>query len=118
MIFCFQKTLYSKTAFLKAAYRFTDDYYVHLETDEHNYIVTLTAKKSLQSQLSEKEFLNEILAQTIREKVTSETAALRTILMARALSSSMIGELPDDSESTWELSDDSGTIMKDWFSNE
>lgn len=115
MTFQFQKVLYSQTAMLKAAYHFTDNYYVHLAVNAEFYTVTLTPKKESDSSLQQEEFQNEILAQTIKEIVAADTKNLRTILMARAMSSSMIGEvLPDpEPDEPHELAD---TILKDWFS--
>ncbi len=114
MTFQFQKALYTHTAMLKAAYHFTDEYYVHLSSDAYNYIVSLTPKSETASAMPLEQFQNEILAQTIKEKVASETKNLRTLLMARALSSSMIGdELPDTD--TDEPEENSDSILKDWF---
>ena len=41
----FNKELYSKTALIKAAYNFTDKAYVHLDADDQNYYVSLSAKE-------------------------------------------------------------------------
>ncbi len=44
--FCFDKRLYSKEALMKAAYRFTDMFYIHLSIQGDNYIVSLLPKHS------------------------------------------------------------------------
>ena len=118
MIFRFQKDLYSKTALLKAAYHYTDNYYVHLETDADSYIVTISAKNGESDLLTQKGFQNEILAQTVKEIVSAETKNLRTILMARAMSSSMIGEPPQDADASDEIPEEVDDVLKDWFANE
>ena len=118
MIFRFQKDLYSKIALLKAAYHYTDNYYVHLETDADSYIVTISAKNGESNLLTQKGFQNEILAQTVKEIVSAETKNLRTILMARAMSSSMIGEPPQDADASDEIPEEVDDVLKDWFANE
>ena len=62
--FCFDKRLYSKEALMKAAYRFTDMFYIHLSIQGDNYIVSLLPKHS--GTISEEEFKNELLAQMVR----------------------------------------------------
>ena len=118
MTFRFQKVLYSKTALLKAAYHYTDNYYVHLETDADSYIVTISAKTGESDSLTQKSFQNEILAQTVKEIVSKETKNLRTILMARAMSSSMIGEPPQEVDVSDEIPKEANDVLKDWFANE
>lgn len=113
MRFNFSKEIYSKKALLKAAYSFTDEFYVHLSTDNENYIAELTAKKD-ETSVDFEEFKNELLSQTLKEQLESDTKELRTLIMARALSSSLI----DNSEGTEYVETDdneAASIMKDWF---
>ncbi len=97
----------------KAAYAFTDKFYIHLQADDNEYIVEIQPKKSGVS-ISCEEFKNEIITQQVREIVHKQTKDLRMLIMARAFSSSVISEkndvLPEENHD-YELS----SIMKDWF---
>lgn len=113
MLFNFSKEMYSKTALLKAAYSFTDDYYVHISTDEQNYCVELSAK-SENNNINYDEFKNRILAQTVHEIIDQQTGDIRKLIMARAFASSVIdGEISEDpcTDNNYELDG----ILKDWF---
>lgn len=113
MRFTFSKEIYSKKALLRASYVFTDEFYVHLSADNENYIAELTAKND-EASIDFEEFKNELLSQTIKEQLEADTKELRTLIMARALSSSLI----DNSEGTEyvETNDnETDSIMKDWF---
>lgn len=113
MRFTFSKEIYSKKALLRASYTFTDEFYVHLSTDEREYIVELSAKTGDNS-IEYEEFKNEILSQTLKEQLETDTKDIRTLIMARALSSSLIDNSEDPAviESNDESAD---SIMKDWF---
>lgn len=97
----YDSKVYEKEAVLKAAYAFTDEYYVHIETNEQgNYAIRFEAKAadSSTADASEtradigKRFENEILAQMVRLHVQQETKEVRVMLAAKALASSMLGE--------------------------
>ena len=111
----FHKSLYSKTALIKAAYNYTDRAYVHLDADETYYYVTLQPKAG-HSDVSEAEFVNEMLAQSVRHEIYQQTKNIRELLLARAMASSMVAEpqmmdaQPDHIEA---FSEDK--ILKDWF---
>ena len=113
MIYKFSKELYTKDSVLKAAYTFTDNFYIHLQADDNEYIVEIQPKKSGIS-ISCEEFKNEIIAQQVREIIYKQTKDLRMLIMARAFSSSVISEnndvLPKENQD-YELEN----IMKDWF---
>ena len=114
MKYTFSKELYSKNALLRAAYRFTNDYYVHLTADNECYIVEMTSKESAaDNKLSKDDFTNEILAQTVRENVFKETKELRTLIMARAFASSVIDN-SCDKEAEYSTEEDEN-ILRDWF---
>lgn len=85
----FNKELYSKTALLKAAYNFTDKAYIHLDADDSYYYVFLSPKET-GNEISEKDFINEMLAQSIRHVVYKQTKNIRELLFARAMASSII----------------------------
>ena len=114
--FTFEKQLYSKTALFKAAYRFTDAYYIHLASDDHHFLVTLEAKNEAPL-LTAQEFQNELLTQMVREAINEQTKELRLLLMARALSSSMIETSPDQEETAF-TGIENTDLLEDWFAHD
>lgn len=117
MTFSFHKSLYSREALIKAAYQFTSRAYVHLDCSENHYVVSIQMK-SKKDAISESEFINEMLAQTVRQVVTNETKQVRELLLARALSSTVI-DYNDTrrSDSVYQESteDNIADIITDWF---
>ena len=87
----FKKELYSKIALIKAAYNFTDKAYVHLDADEIYYYVSVE-RKMQESEIDEKSFINEMLAQSVRHEVYKETKNIRELLMARAMATSLVAD--------------------------
>lgn len=119
----YSKEFYSKEALLKAAYHFTDKAYVYLGVEGNSFFVDFSAKDGIAFDIDklENEFKNELLAQVIHQTVSKETTALRELLVARALSSTMV-----DERTTSNVSTDNGpmsvaaqneldAIAKDWF---
>ena len=112
----FKQELYPKEALLKAAYHFIDRCYIHVDLIEDAYVVELTTKKDVTDDVTEHEFENELLAQTVRYHVYIQTHTIREILMARAMSSTITGSnteyektnLPDNLDSL-------ENILTDWF---
>lgn len=117
----YDKEFYSKEALLKAAYHFTDRAYVYLGVEDGSFFVDFTAKGGTQfdKEKLENEFKNELLAQVIHQIVSKETTVLRELLVARALSSTMVDESvsSDAAESpmTEDAQDELDAIAKDWF---
>ena len=117
----YDKEFYSKEALLKAAYHFTDRAYVYLGVEDGSFFVDFTAKDGIQfdKEKLENEFKNELLAQVIHQTVSKETTVLRELLVARALSSTMVDEgiSSDVAESpmTEDAQDALDAIAKDWF---
>lgn len=66
MLLKYNRNLYSKDALLKAAFNFTDKAYIHLSQTENEYIVDFVVKEG--NIVSEKEFDNEMIFQTMRHK--------------------------------------------------
>ena len=115
MRFEFNKELYSKEALIKAAYNFTDKAYVHLDSDEEKYYVLLEMKDGAQ-QVKEKDFVNEMLAQSVRHVVYKQTKEIRELLLARAFATSIVTESDfDELNESKDYSEDE--ILKDWFEN-
>jgi His-Xaa-Ser system protein HxsD len=84
------KEIYLKEALIKAAYQFTDRCYIHIDTDDGNYLVEISAKEDGEINGIEKEFENELVAQMTRLVVLKQTSNIRKIIMARALASTII----------------------------
>lgn len=112
MKFC--KELYSKVALIKAAYNFTDNAYVHLDADDDYYYVTIEPKQS-GCDVSEQEFTNEMLTQSVRHEVYQQTKDIRELLLARAMATSVIvdEDLVDENECDEVFAENE--ILKDWF---
>lgn len=112
----YNKELYSKTALIKAAYNFTDQAYVHLDADEHYYYVFIQSKEN-GTTISDEEFENEILAQSVRHEIYLQTKNIRELMLARAVATSVVApeeeDLESDEKMLQEFSED--TILKDWF---
>lgn len=117
----YDKEFYSKEALLKAAYHFTDKAYVYLGVEDDSFFVDFAPKDdvSFDKEKLENEFKNQLLAQVIHQTVSKETTVLRELLVARALSSTMVDEgiSSDAAESpmTEDAQDELDAIAKDWF---
>lgn len=119
----YSKEFYSKEALLKAAYHFTDRAYIYLGVENNSFFVDFSAKEDSTFDIEklENEFKNELLAQVIHQTVSKETTALRELLVARALSSTMIDEsVPSDVNTdnkpmSADAQDELDAIAKDWF---
>ncbi len=109
----FNKELYPKVALIKAAYNFTDSAYVHLDADECYYYVSLEFKDSTEN-ITEQEFINEILTQSVRHEVYLQTKNIRELLLGRAMATSIVvNEGIDDKDSDDVFCEND--ILKDWF---
>lgn len=112
----FSKQLYPKYALIKSAYNFTDVAYIHIDCDEDYYIVDIRSKKN-ELPVQEGDFENEMLSQSARYVVFQKTKNIRELITARAMASTLIGEMDpsnDDSEENFDMDD----VLKDWFENE
>lgn len=110
----FRKEIYSKVALIKAAYNFTDTSYVHLDADDDYYYVSIETKQA-GSNVTENDFINEILTQSVRHEVYQQTKHIRELLLARAMATSVIvdEELIEDTDVDEQFFE--SEIMKDWF---
>lgn len=111
----FRKSLYPKEALLKASYNFIDKAFIHLDADDEYYFVNIDRKED-DTEISEKEFENEMLTQSVRHEVYLETKNIRELLLARALATSVVADtdsnVSDDINDKYTEED----ILKDWFS--
>lgn len=112
MTFKFNKQIYSKLALLKAAYNFTQSAYVHIDIDQNYYIVSIKNKYG-KANISEKDFVNEILAQMVRNDINAKTKNIRELILARAFSSTLIDN--EEKKITSNKDTDINMILKDWF---
>ena len=112
----FNQELYHKQAVIKAAYHFIDRCYIHIDLVDDEFIIDLAEKKGIDVNEVALDFENELLAQTVRFQVYSQTHVLREVLMARAMSSTITGgnsELNKSNEV--ENVDSLDNILTDWF---
>ena len=115
----YSKNIYSKKALLKAAYHFTDRYYVYLGVEGD---FTSKSGDIIDGERLQNQFKNEILAQVIHLVVANETSDLRKLVVARALSSTMIDEERNNDETNNrptnidEISlNELSAIARDWY---
>jgi len=80
--------VYSLTALLRVAHKFTDRCYLHLQYEDAKRVGVRFRGKSHTADLASivGEFQNELLDQTLREIVGQETEPLRNLILAHALS--------------------------------
>ena len=115
----FRKELYPKVALLKAAYNYTDKAFIHLDADAEYYYVYFEMKDNLPN-IKEKEFVNEMLAQSVRHEIYLKTKNIRELLYARAMATSVVydtdeNDLPsEDNLPQFEVNE----ILQDWFSSD
>ena len=114
------KSLYPPVVVLKAAYNFLDQAYIHVEETETGWIIQMSKKSDDDAGFpTPEEFENELVSQALREQVYQRTRALREMLMARAMTSTIIDhedplhrlEAENEDISPEELNE----ILTDWF---
>ncbi len=110
----FSKELYSKTSLIKAAYNFSDRAYVHLDADETHFYVSIETKDG-EKKISENEFINEMLAQSVRHEIYQQTKNIRELLVARAMATSLIVDDGIEESDSTEQEFVESEILKDWF---
>lgn len=109
----YSRELYEKEVILKAAYAFTDCAFIHLDVNTKDYLVSMTAKNDEPEEQLLKEFENELIAQETRRLVAEKTKNIREIIVARALSSTIINMEENDDEE--EDSFNADEILTDWY---
>lgn len=117
-----KKSVYPKVAVLKAAYSFIEENYIHIDDNGESWIVSISAKQEQEySENIGKDFENDLLAQTVRYSVYQETHTIRELLLARAMTSTMIEnaehvEEPENSND--DISEEQlDEILTSWFEN-
>ena len=113
MDYKFKKEIYPREAIIKASYFFADDYYITLDSDDEYYTVRIIAKGNIVNNELEKEFQNEVLAQTNRHLISTTTRNLRELIVGRALASTMIDMRDEGFVDDEDILADE--ILVDWF---
>lgn len=111
----YSKELYTREVLLKTAYAFTNSMYIHLDVDDQNYLVTLTSKENVVESEMYAKFENELIAQETRRLIAKKTKNIREMIVARALSSTMIHQNIENIQENIEDDYDADDILKDWF---
>lgn len=86
LLFTVDLGVYSLIALEKTVHRFTDRCFVHLQRNGECIEVRMTPKAATPNIDLPGEFCNDLLDQTLREKVAAETENERGLLLAHALS--------------------------------
>jgi len=107
------RTMYQKDAILRAAFHYSDTIYFHLGADDKDFIVEYQ-KKNADGMFSENEFINEVLAQTVRSNIFEETKNIREIIMSRALASSLMKTPTNNLQTPQKTPFDPVSILSDW----
>ena len=116
IILKYNTTLYPKEALMKTAYHFIDKCYIRVDIDGDDYVVEVIEKENNATSIIHLDFENELLAQTVRYQVYQQTHTIREILMARAMSSTITGAVPEmEDVKLPDKVDDLENILKDWF---
>ena len=89
-----KKSLFSPENLLKAAYFFVESYYIHFDDEGEDWVVSFTPKDGCNAGNRKivDEFENELLVQAVRITVYKRTSPLREMLMARAMTSTVVDE--------------------------
>ena len=108
----YPEDIYPKEVLIKAAFKFLDQAYIHIDKVSNEYVVRITEKEDTPP-ITQGEFDNEMLAQAARYVVSARTKAIREITLGRAMASTIIEEAPEEDyiEDTTSVDD----ILKDWF---
>lgn len=77
------KKIYSKTAILKVAYDFQDNFNIVISEDEYNYILSVKSKNNDLS-FNIEFFNNKLQEQELREKLNAQFGSLRNIIYEKA----------------------------------
>ena len=112
MTIYYPEEIYPKEVIIKAAFKFLDQAYIHIDKEYNNYVVNITTKESA-TPITQGEFDNEMLAQAARYVVSTRTKAIREITLGRAMASTIIEENTEENyiENTTSVDE----ILKDWF---
>ena len=116
----YDASVYPKEAVLKAAYKFIDDWYIHITMEDGYYVLSFLTKDEKVDSNIVRMFENELLSATVRLQVYKQTHVLREVMLGRAMASTMIvDDEENDNEPEEDLQENSlDGILKDWFKDE
>ena len=111
------KEVYPLKAIYRAAYLFTDKYYIGLDQTEETYIIKFSGKEKTCDYDDVGAFQNELLNQNLKLALSNDTREIRELIVTRALYSSF---LPEENEEvsrseTSEQEYDLDEIAKAWY---
>lgn len=111
------KKVYPLKAIYRAAYLFTDKYYIGLDQTEETYIIKFSGKEKTCDYDDVGAFQNELLNQNLKLALSNDTREIRELIVTRALYSSF---LPEENEEvsiseTLEQEYDLDEIAKAWY---
>ena len=116
------KSVYPVECVIKAVAKFLNLGYFYISENDKNWIVNITAKGSNDVETIRYEFNNELLAQVVRFCVYKNTKTIREMLLARAISTSLISNEPIDNfgsmGSQGITEEELKEILTDWFDND
>lgn len=113
------KSLFPPEVVLKAAYAFLETDYIHIDEDGAYWVVQMSPKPGTAPENRTAEFENELLSQAVRFQVFKQTKSIREILLARAMTSTMVDQEDPIGRIQSEQDDISNEeleqILTDWF---
>ena len=74
MFFSIKKDIYDKKVLLKTCYKFTDEYYIHLDSNKDEFVISIQKKDGKADTSIEGEFKNELIEFANREIVFEQTS--------------------------------------------
>lgn len=93
LTFTVAKGIYLPQVLLKASYAFIKDAYIHIDESPEMWIINFSLKNNTyDSATFIGEFENELISQAVRWNIYQQTHTIRELLMARAMTSTMIDE--------------------------
>ena len=111
------KEVYPLKAIYRAAYLFTDKYYIGLDQTEETYIIKFSGKEKTCDYDDVGAFQNELLNQNLKLALSNDTREIREVIVTRALYSSFLPEeneevsISETSEQEYDLDE----IAKAWY---
>lgn len=112
------KELYPLRAIYRAAYLFTDKYYIGLDQKEEVYIIKFSAKDRKCDYDDVGSFQNELLNQSLKSVLSDNTREIRELIVTRALYSSFLPEKNEEAVATSETLEteyDLDEIARAWY---
>lgn len=85
IFFKVNKEFYSKDAILETGYKFTNNYYFEIKSQDKNYLIKLRQKiPCVDIKNIKEDFLNELIDQQLRFNLNQKTHLLREMIIKKA----------------------------------